>query len=195
MGGGLSASERAVLWWLARKMPDPGRVCQLGVWRGASVILFLEAFANRHLSITGIDGFDLDGISVCSGQAAVAISEAEANIEHHARPWHDLSLFKSDTRGLLDLPNAPFDLIFVDAGHTAECVVNDLRLAMAAVARGGLIVLHDYGEPAWPEVKTVATRLLGDPQWRRQRLAGWNKGWFERTVRAPWETDGGGDND
>jgi predicted O-methyltransferase YrrM len=44
---------------------------------------------------------------------------------------------------LSKLPSAHFDLIFIDADHTFEHVLQEFKLAEKLVSRGGLIILHD----------------------------------------------------
>jgi len=44
---------------------------------------------------------------------------------------------------LSKLPSAHFDLIFIDADHTFEHVLQEFKLAEKLVSRGGVIILHD----------------------------------------------------
>jgi hypothetical protein len=41
-------------------------------------------------------------------------------------------------------PDEKFDLIFVDADHRFESVMNDTRVALALLAENGILVWHDY---------------------------------------------------
>ncbi|MCX6896561.1 MAG: class I SAM-dependent methyltransferase [Verrucomicrobia bacterium] len=41
-------------------------------------------------------------------------------------------------------PDEKYDLIFVDADHRFESVVNDTRVAMSLLAENGVLVWHDY---------------------------------------------------
>jgi predicted O-methyltransferase YrrM len=44
---------------------------------------------------------------------------------------------------LSKLPSAHFDLIFIDADHSFEHVLQEFKLAEKLVSRGGVIILHD----------------------------------------------------
>lgn len=47
-------------------------------------------------------------------------------------------------------------LIFIDAGHSYECVKNDTEKSLAILDKGGYIVWHDFG---WPGVYSWLTEL------------------------------------
>jgi hypothetical protein len=48
--------------------------------------------------------------------------------------------------------------IFVDAGHSEECVRNDSTKSLAVLAPGGMIAWHDYGQ-SWPGVYNYLNKL------------------------------------
>ncbi len=56
----------------------------------------------------------------------------------------------------------PARLISIDAGHTAECTNNDLRLAAAMMDERGVAILDDYFNAAWPDVATGAAEYFLD---------------------------------
>src|SRR5258708_20065236 len=53
-------------------------------------------------------------------------------------------------------------LLSIDGGHTAECTLNDLRLAEHVVTDFGVVILDDYFNPSWPDVTTGAAQFFGD---------------------------------
>lgn len=57
----------------------------------------------------------------------------------------------------------PCRLLSIDGGHTAECTLNDLRLAEQTVTEFGVVILDDYFNPSWPDVATGAARFLINP--------------------------------
>ena len=59
-------------------------------------------------------------------------------------PAFDLVLRRNGSfdLGCNDLPYA--DVVFIDGDHSAEGVVNDSKLALDIVTRGGIIIWHDY---------------------------------------------------
>jgi predicted O-methyltransferase YrrM len=50
------------------------------------------------------------------------------------------------------------DFIFVDAGHSYECVRNDSEKSFSVLNKGGVIVWHDYGA-SWPSVYKYLNEL------------------------------------
>lgn len=54
-------------------------------------------------------------------------------------------------------------LIFIDAGHSYECVRNDSEKALAILDSGGVIVWQDYS-PAWPGVFRYLAELYSNLQ-------------------------------
>lgn len=52
----------------------------------------------------------------------------------------------------------PPDFVFIDAGHSDECVRNDTEKSLAVLAPGGCIVWHDYTQD-WPDVFNFLNEL------------------------------------
>jgi predicted O-methyltransferase YrrM len=50
------------------------------------------------------------------------------------------------------------DFIFVDAGHSYECVRNDSEKSFSVLNKGGVIIWHDYGA-SWPSVYKYLNEL------------------------------------
>src|SRR5687768_7446926 len=79
-----------------------------------------------------------------------------------------LALLPRSARERLELVRAPgheargegVELVFVDSSHDREATVAEFRAWQPRLAPGGLVVLHDYGNPAYPGV-AEAVRELG----------------------------------
>lgn len=149
--GGLTGSERQLLYQIARSLPDGSTVLHVGLWRGSGLALFMDALRDGHF--VGIDCFDLPEISAYSAQPPVPMTEVVNYLTAFVSPGQTLQLIKANTLALDCFPRA--DAIFVDGGHTAECIDNDIRLAKAAINPGGLLIFHDYRQPMWPDVQTA----------------------------------------
>jgi glycosyltransferase involved in cell wall biosynthesis len=147
--GGVTPGERQLLYQIARSLPDHTTVLHVGIWRGASLILFMAAL--KAARFIAIDCFDLLGISEFSGQPPVGLDEVTRNVSSFLGEKHRVEFVRANTLNLNSFPSA--DVIFVDAGHTFECIDHDIRLAKAAVKPGGSLIFHDYGQPRWPDVK------------------------------------------
>ncbi len=80
----------------------------------------------------------------------------------------DLSRIKTITKNSLNLTKALIvsdcgDLVrifSIDGGHTADITQNDLTLASETICVGGLVVLDDFFNEAWPGVADGASKYL-----------------------------------
>lgn len=158
LNGGLSFEEEQYLYWLARGIPDGSVVTQVGVWRGASLIVMLDALADRRITFQVIDGFDLPGISGLSGQPPVSQAEFISHVQPHMGPRHQVYMTRANTLDLDRFPKS--DLILIDAGHTRECITHDAGLAAECLTPSGIAIFHDYGQPSWPDVKPAVDAVF-----------------------------------
>ena len=74
------------------------------------------------------------------------------------------------------LANGMFDLVFVDADHTYDAVVRDLRAWAPKVRPGGIFAGHDYGWE-FPGVVRAVQEFALATGWRLQTSAS-NVWWF-----------------
>jgi predicted O-methyltransferase YrrM len=59
--------------------------------------------------------------------------------------------------------SAAWDVVFIDAMHTYEGVLEDIKRWWPRVRPGGVLCLHDYGHDAFPGVKQAADEVFGEP--------------------------------
>jgi predicted O-methyltransferase YrrM len=78
-----------------------------------------------------------------------------------------LALLPSGARERLELVQAPgheargegVELMFVDSSHDRDATVAEVRAWQPRLAPGALVVLHDYGNPAYPGVAEAVAEL------------------------------------
>ena|SRR5215203_4579793 len=78
-----------------------------------------------------------------------------------------LALLPRAARERLELVPAPgheargegVDLLFVDSSHDRDATMAELRAWQPRLAPGALVVLHDYGNPAYPGVAEAVAEL------------------------------------
>ena len=78
-----------------------------------------------------------------------------------------LRLLPRSARARLELVRAPgheargtgVELLFVDSSHDRAATVAEVRAWQPRLAPGGLVVLHDYGNPAYPGVAGAVAEL------------------------------------
>jgi GT2 family glycosyltransferase len=162
LGGGLQADERQLLYQIARSLPDGATMMHVGLWRGTGLILCMAAL--KHATFIGIDCFEMPDVAMQSAQPPVCREEVIEYLQPFLSPGHTVQLIKANTLTMASFPRA--DVIFIDAGHTEACIENDVRLAKAAIKPGGLLIFHDYGQPAWPAVKSAIDAAFEPQQLR-----------------------------
>lgn len=143
-----------------------GSVGEIGVHHGK---LFLIAYLATRADerAFAIDVFDLQEFNL--DQSGKGDRERfVANVQRHAGSTDGLVVMTADSlklspERLLD-EAGPARFISVDGGHTEECAINDLRLAEACLADGGIILLDDYFNHHWPDVSVGAARHFLAPE-------------------------------
>jgi hypothetical protein len=78
-----------------------------------------------------------------------------------------LALLPRSALARLDLVRAPgaeargegVELLFVDSSHDRDATVEEVLAWQPRMAPGGLVVLHDYGNPAYPGVAEAVEEL------------------------------------
>ncbi len=184
MNGGMTEQESTLLHMLARAVPDGSSVTNVGVWLGSSAVVLLNALKDKRIHFSFLDCFDLPGISHMSAQPPVTGQQFRRNIAPFVGPRHTLDVIRTNTLERQAFPRS--DFFFVDAGHTKECISHDARLVRAALADGGVAAFHDYGQPAWPDVKpaldevfpgieafqTIAVHRASNPDRQRHEWSG-----------------------
>lgn len=160
LNGGTNKKERSLLYQIAKSLPENQTILHVGLWRGASLALFMEAMRGKAAKFIGIDCFDIPGISSFSAQSATTESEVWRYLESYLSSNQSLELIKENTLEMKEFPKA--DVIFVDAGHTKECIENDSILAKNAINKNGILLFHDYGQSAWKDVKPTLDNVFGN---------------------------------
>ncbi|MCA9039612.1 MAG: class I SAM-dependent methyltransferase [Planctomycetaceae bacterium] len=158
LNGGMSEEESTFLYLLARSLPENNIITNLGVWKGSSAIVLLEALRDKQATFYFIDCFDNPSVSAMSAQPPISQAEFVRHIQSHVSPNHTVRIIEANTLELDRVPHS--DFIFLDAGHTAECVRHDCRLINESLNSNGTAAFHDYDCSAWPDVKPEVDRVF-----------------------------------
>ncbi len=86
-------------------------------------------------------------------RANLALADADFRVQRGFSQDADVRAAVSDRR---------YGVVIVDGDHSREGVRTDLRWAEEVVADGGVVVLDDYGDTAWPGVGEALAEHLAD---------------------------------
>jgi hypothetical protein len=140
-----------------------GSVAEIGVHMGRLFIL-LRLLAAPHERALAIDVFQDQQLNI-DGSGAGDERSFRANLERWAST-HYVEIIQSSslnvTASEVVSKVGRCRLLSIDGGHTAECTLNDLRLAEQVVNDFGVAILDDYFNPSWPDVTTGAAQFFGD---------------------------------
>jgi len=171
--GFLEPIEGFALYWLARNWRAPGRVVEIGSFKGRSTCWLAAACKERgDGKVTAIDHFR------GSPEHGAGGSHADPDI---AAEGSTLPVFCRNLQGveLLDFVEVrvgsceevsrswrePIRLLFLDADHDGDAVARQVAAWAPFLGRHALVAFHDV--QVWPGVTEVYTRLRDDTtHWR-----------------------------
>lgn len=134
---------------------DGGSICEVGVWRGAS-LAFLAAEAQRkNLTVVGVDyfaGMGPWGSADPQKQVLKRWRREEAETpqwnlirENMAPAWDSIVIVKALSHQAASFfKDGQFDGVMIDADHSYEACAKDIRAWLPKVREGGILAGHDY---------------------------------------------------
>lgn len=161
-------------------VPGPSaRILEIGSWVGASTATWIWGLRHFH-SIAGkvvcVDAWEsLDGRNVMplvdhsrtiqQKDAAFGGDEAFSLFMHNMRSMgfsNEAMTLRGMSRDVLPLLKpASFALVFIDASHFYEDVLEDIRNSLPLVADGGILSGHDF-DPDHPGVMQAVRECFGE---------------------------------
>jgi hypothetical protein len=140
-----------------------GNVGEIGVHHGKLFIL-LHLLRRPGERSVAVDLFELQELNVDrSGRGDRAVFEQ--NLRTFAGGTEGVTIASADSTtvksdDLLNMAGGRFRLFSVDGGHTAAITESDLTIASESLVDGGLLILDDYFNQAWPGVSEGTNRFL-----------------------------------
>jgi hypothetical protein len=114
----------------------------------------IDLFSHQHLNVDRSGAGNLDRF--------------KRNLRRHADlsrlVVHEGDSTELTAAHLLELGRGPFRLFSIDGGHTAEITAHDLSTAEGALAEGGIVILDDCFNEAWPGVSDGVHRYFSKPR-------------------------------
>ncbi|TDB67876.1 O-methyltransferase [Arundinibacter roseus] len=157
------------------RMKQPKRIFEIGTFQGRTTLnMALNSPADAQIVTLDLPGSELDNT-----QMKIAVGEAryvkkdrsgERFLEHPLRSKIQQVFGDSATFDFSPY-KASMDLIFIDASHAYEYVLNDTQKALEMIRPGGIILWHDYTN--WEGVRNALNELYQkNPSCRNLRHIG-----------------------
>lgn len=149
-GGIMTQGDALALFRIGCLLPQKARILEIGSFRGASTTAFGHAIKNTEREIYCIDCWhDYSGQGFFNGVAPEAQPSdydiLQSFLLNTAFLGDQIRVMKGRSQQFRNiLPNRFFDLVFIDAAHDYNNVVNDICIGLDVLSPGGLLCGHDY---------------------------------------------------
>lgn len=136
---------------MARVIPENGTFVEVGVWAGRSFIYFLSClqYLDKNVNCFAVDTWE--GTVADNHQQIIENSFGGDIYGHFLENINKcgfensfVALRKKSTEAAESFPDNSIDFCFIDADHTYEAVLDDIKTWLPKVAIGGILGGHDY---------------------------------------------------
>jgi predicted O-methyltransferase YrrM len=150
--GYLTIQDVLALFSMALTVPKGGTVIEIGSYMGLSTFIMasaLKAAGNKKAKIYSVDLWELSPLSIFEENMKRAM------VSDMILPLQCDSLMAADT-----FKEQSADLIFLDADHTYQGCLNDLRAWYPKVKADGAFIGHDYYDIGVDQVKKAVSEFV-----------------------------------
>lgn len=130
---------------LAREAKRPAVVVEIGSWKGRSAINLALGCDVELIAVDTFLGSQFEQAGAHREAVGRALGVYPRFLRNVLRARVAVSVLRLDSlRAARILNDAIADLVFIDAGHTYDEVVSDIRAWIPKVKAGGVLAGHDY---------------------------------------------------
>lgn len=169
-----------------RKASVSGGVAEIGVHHGRLFILLYLLGARGEWAVA-IDLFsrqDLNNDHSGAGDLERFKKNLRRHVDTDRLVLYEGDSMKLDCQQLIDLGGGQLRMISIDGGHSPEVTAHDLYVSEGALANGGVIILDDCFNEAWPGVVDGVKQHFSSPRSIVPFGIGANKTFFCHNVFA-----------
>jgi len=169
-GGAVNLGDRRAIYYLTRALKTQ-TVLEIGTHLGASTTMFGLALKNsgiRSPKVVTVDIQDVNGTAGAWGRLGSKHSPLSAT---RALGCDFVEFVISPSVAFLNKCSMRFDLIFLDGGHEASTVYQEVPAALKLLNPGGLILLHDIypdQRPLWSDGLVVPGPWLAIERFKKE---------------------------
>jgi predicted O-methyltransferase YrrM len=186
--GHITRRQCAVLFYYAYTQPGPGRIVEIGSFKGKSTICMALALklSGKEDKVAAIDPHinTKDSETVPAYEEESSYDAFLSNVSRfELNEW--VEPIKGTSEAVAKNWNQQIRLFFVDGSHRYEDVLMDLRLWEPLVNVGGIIILHDTKPGGqFPGVRRAMNEYLGNGKRFKELLQLLNLTIFEKISPA-----------
>lgn len=175
MHGWLGRQAAELMYETALEAPVP-RFLELGTFAGKSACVLAKALKDRgdHGTLICCDYFPMQQWAKktmedpAPEKVANTLLQTWENLRRYKLEDYVLTI-KGNYGTLLPTLNGCYGVVYVDGGHFLDRVLADCLYAWNHLVPGGYLMLHDYENDMFPDVKQVVDALL--KLWDREIFA------------------------
>jgi len=172
--GGVNLGDQRALYQLVRALA-PGRVLEVGTHIGCSTLCLALAAARNTAEgrVCTIDTVDIRDTNdeVAKPWVHFGARRSPRDTLRSVGLERFVNFHVSDARAWMRQTATQYGLIFLDGNHNADCVYQELPLALSRLAAGGTIVLHDFfpeGRALWRDGYVIGGPWLAISRYARE---------------------------
>jgi predicted O-methyltransferase YrrM len=153
---------REELEWLHSLASNSELVIEFGSWHGRSTLALTAA-----TQVIAIDAWTLEGgLKYCQEilEHGIPFERFAENLAPEIATGKVIPYVVNLRSEIMmnviyERHEATADVVFIDADHRVDAVLEDIRHARALCRKGGIICGHDYNEPDWPGVTEAVDQV------------------------------------
>ena len=190
VAGWFTGGDIISLYRLVRQLAPGAKILELGSYRGRSTNAIGHGIKGSDAVVYCIDrwqSFDFDDVLPKIDPSVTALRPCDAAILEdfiNNTTWlgPQLRMMRGSVSQYSDLlPEAFFDLIFIDADHSREGVTGDIGASLGWLKPGGILCGHDYWSGTPSVMKAVNEALFSRQDVQELGVVGGNGCmWFAR---------------
>ena len=150
---------------LSRRIPNGGRMVEVGAHLGRSIISIGDELLRREITAYCVDVWEQPSNAGAGGGPQATREGFLANIKAHGLESRvkPLRMASAAAARLLEEQGEQLDLVFIDASHDYEAVKADIAGWRPLIRPGGTLAGHDY-HPSHPGVPRAVNELIPDAE-------------------------------
>jgi glycosyltransferase involved in cell wall biosynthesis len=157
----MSPGDFKALLHLAGKVPNGGKILELGSFSGNSTMALLLPTNGKNIEIHCVDtweGSPNDNTETWYNQSNI-FSKFKQNIEQVADNPDRVHTHRMKTSAFGFGDVGFFDMIFIDASHEEEDVFADILNSISCLQPDGILCGHDWGKHDFPGIMNAVKRV------------------------------------